>query len=217
MKQQKIIISVLLCLILSTCSSIPSLNNSDDDLHSFEPMQNDRVKDIICGSSSNCLEAICPNLSECPLMIAVSHPVVFDFIDTYSKCDGCNTPDFSPDKGIGKCIEYEIFKKPSDLEIRFQVSKNCNFRYAQPEQVQISVFVDTQEWRINKINPDIEFIKNPTYCHAESDCRCLSGSGLPLIGSSNYFFAPLNPTGFFEGVECGCVENRCEVVDDGSR
>jgi hypothetical protein len=197
-------------MILSACSTFSSPTNADDEFDSFEPVHDDRVKELICGSSSSCLESICPNFSECPLKIALSHPVVFVFIDTYSKCDGCNTPDFSPDKGIGKCVEYEIL----DSEVRFWVSENCNFRYGNPEETRVSVLVNPKQGTTLQIIPSVNYILEPTYCDTVSDCVGLSGSGVPLIGCSNSFYAPLNPTGYYIAEECGCKENRC-VINKG--
>ncbi len=210
-----ILIGFLLCTILSGCSA--DLTNKDDDtFESFEPVPSQHILKLLCGSGTNCIQTICPEVDKCPIIIALSHPVVFDFVETYSKCDGCSTSDFSPDNGIGKCIEYDLLDKSLNKEIIFKVSENCNFRYANPEQVQISVFVDIREWRINQINPGIEYIQDPNFCAAESDCRCLSGSGVPLFGASNVFYAPLNWSGYYEGKECGCLEGNCVVRDGGS-
>lgn len=215
MHLRKILIGFLLCTILSGCS-VDITNKDDISRDSLETVPTQHILELLCGSGSNCIQTICPDVDKCPIIVALSHPIVFDFITTYSKCDGCNATDFSPDKGIGKCIEYDLNNELLDKEIIFKVSENCNFRYANPEQVQISVLVDVREWRINQIKPAPEFIQDPNFCAAESDCRCLSGSGVPLIGASNVFYAPLNPTGYFESQECGCVEGRCVVRDGGS-
>jgi hypothetical protein len=142
-------------------------------------------------------------------VIALSHPAIFDFIDTYSKCDGCNTPIFSTNIGIGKCIEYEIVEKNFMVEVNFWISKICDFRYGSPEQVRISILVDGQKWQIIQVNPSLEYIENPSFCVKDEDCKCLSGSGVPLIGSCNYFYAPLSLSGFYEGELCQCVKNKC--------
>jgi hypothetical protein len=195
MKKQNIIIFILFFIFLSACTTFFNDDSSGKQIDPYDHVENVQIIELICAEKTDCINSICPDPNKCLLTIALS--------------EGCNTTVFPPKKGVGKCVEYEVL----DSEVRFWVSENCNFRYSQPEEVQISVFIDSQEWRINHINPDIEYIKDPTFCRTDRDCRCLSGSGLPLIGSSNYFYAPLNPTGFFEGEECGCKKGRCEEID----
>jgi hypothetical protein len=210
MKKQPLTISILLCIFLSACTTFFNGDSPGKQIGMYDPVDNEQILELICDNKSDCIKSICPELNECPLTIALSHPVVFDFVEEYSECDGCNTPVFPPEKGIGKCIEYEVL----EWEIRFWVSENCNFRYGNPGQTRVSVLVNLQQRNIQQIIPSVETILDPTYCATDSDCRCLSGSGLPFIGCSNSFYAPLNPTGFFVGRDCGCVEGRC-VARDG--
>ncbi|MDO9086149.1 MAG: hypothetical protein Q7U53_08080 [Anaerolineaceae bacterium] len=210
MKKQKFILSILLYIFLSACTTFFNGDSSGKQIDTYEPVENNKIIELICAEKTDCIKTICPDLNECPLTIALSHPVVYDFISEYSKCVDCNTPVFSPKIGIGKCVEYEVLNS----EVRFWISDNCNFRYGNPSQTRISVRTNSTQSRIQQIIPSVETILDPTYCVIDSDCRCLSGSGLPFVGCSNSFYAPLNPTGFFEGEECGCVEGRC-VARDG--
>jgi hypothetical protein len=212
MCKKNFIFIVMLSLLLSGCSiSPPGTNNDPETIPQTISRRN--ILDLICGTTNDCLQEVCPELDKCPIITALSQPVVFNFIATYSKCEGCNTPDFPTAVGIGKCIEYEILERTSELEVRFQVSKNCDFRYANPEEVKISVSVDSQNWRINQITPAIDFIQDSNFCKTESDCRCLAGSGVPLIGANNVFYAPLNWAGYYKDKECGCVRSKCVVKD----
>jgi len=203
---------ILLSFLLSACSS--SLVHEADKTPpqpSSVPLQD--ILGLICGSSTNCPDSICTDATQCALITALGQPDIFNFVAEYSKCEGCSTPDFRPENGIGKCIEYEVSTMNSDQEVRFQVSENCNFRYANPEQVEVFVLVDTREWRIQQINPGLDYIQEPLYCAEISDCRSLSGSGVPFIGCSNNFYAPLNPSGYYQGEECGCIQNKCSIVN----
>lgn len=167
---------------------------------------------MVCGSSNDCLQSICPNLDQCPIIIALSQPAIFKFVSEISNCEGCNISDFHPVDGIGKCIEYQITELDSYSEVKIDVSNHCDFRYAIPEQVEISVKIDKSDWRITQVNPDLKYIQDLSYCTQNEDCYCLSGSGVPFIGCSNFFHAPLNWSGYYLGDECGCVDNKCSVL-----
>ena len=210
MKKQKFILSILLYIFLSACTTFFNGDSSGKQIDTYDPVENGQIIELICAGKTDCIKSICPDPNKCPLTIALSHPVVFNFIKEYSTCDGCITSQFPPEKGIGKCVEFEVL----DSEVKFWVSENCNFRYGNPSQTRISVRTNSTQSSIQQIIPAVETILDPTYCTKYSDCRCLSGSGVPFIGCSNSFYAPLNPTGFFEGEECGCVEGRC-VARDG--
>jgi hypothetical protein len=167
------------------------------------------VISLVCGPQADCLFEICGDPEKCPLSIALSNKTVFDFVKTYSECEGCNTQEFSPDKGIGKCIEYETTDALQSWTIKFWVSENCNFRHSDPTQTSISVTVGTKTSTIESITPDIAYIKDPSFCKVNSDCKCLSGSGVPFIGCSNFLYAPLNGSGYFSGDDCVCHANQC--------
>ena len=169
------------------------------------------VIDLVCGSENqaNCISSACPNEVECPLLAALSDQAVFDFVKTYSECEGCNTPQFPAQLGIGKCIEYRAAEISSGWTVTFSVSENCSFRYGNPGESQIRVDVNSDDMKIERIQPAVEYIKDPSYCQTDADCYCLSGSGLPFIGCSNLLYAPMNWAGYYAGDNCGCVPNRC--------
>jgi hypothetical protein len=208
-----ILILLLFGLLLAGCSSSPNGSIKND---SYQPVESQQILALLCDSDNICIQEQCPDLESCPLIIALSHPVIFDFVKEYAACDGCNTPDFSPDKGIGKCVEYDVQQIDENREVELWVSANCNFRYGSPEQTRIKVLLNTEDGTIEKITPQLNFIQNPTYCQQDSDCRCLSGSGVELIGCSNLFHAPLNFAGYYEGEACGCVEGNCSLRDSES-
>lgn len=210
---QKIFISLLLLAMLSGCSIFAG-SNADRNPNSYQPIDIQDILELLCDSDTNCIAQQCPDPATCPLMIALSHPVIFDFISSISPCAGCNTPTFSPDVGIGECVEYTVQKLDENHEVELRVSENCKFRYAQPTETRITVLVNTENGTIEHISPPKEFIDNPTYCQEKSDCRCLSGSGVELIGCSNFFHAPLNLAGYYEGEACGCVDGECKKIGE---
>jgi hypothetical protein len=211
MSQLKNIFWFMLCLLLVACSGSTKKTVSDN-LIPDHPIPQQEILDLVCGSSNDCLQSICPDLDQCPIVIALSQPAIFKFVAEISTCEGCDTTDFSPINGIGKCIEYHVEDQNSLELVRINVSNHCNFRYAIPEQVEISVTLDTKDWHIIQIDPDLQYIQNPTYCVQNEDCFCLSGSGVPFIGCSNFFHAPLNWSGYYLGDECGCVDNKCSYL-----
>ncbi len=213
MHLNKIIILLLLCLVLSACTN-SNTNAVGDSSSNDQLIPQQEVLDLVCGPTDDCLQSACPDLDQCPLVIALSNPVIFDFVSEISKCEGCNTSDFRPENGIGKCIEYSVAGQNSNQEVSIKVSNHCDFRYAIPEQVEISVTIDTSDWQITDFEPDLQYIQDPTYCTSDEDCYCLSGSGVPFVGCSNFFHAPLNWSGYYLGDECGCVDNKCSVLND---
>lgn len=198
-----LLVSGLLMVGCSTSSNSSHINEN------YQPVESQQILELLCNSDSNCIQEQCPNLEKCPLIIALSHPVIFDFVSKYAACDGCNTPGFSPDKGVGKCVEYNIRQIDENHEVELWVSANCDFRYGHPEETRINVVLDAENRTIQHISPQVEFIQNPTYCQQDNDCRCLSGSGVELIGCSNFFHAPLNLAGYYVGEACGCEEGNC--------
>ena len=213
MRLTNIIFWLIPILLISSCS-VSGENTVDDNPGIDQPISQIEVLDLVCGSTNDCQQSICPDPDRCPLIIALSQPVIFDFVSEVSKCEECNTSDFRPENGIGKCIEYQTEDKVSTKVVRINVSNHCNFKYASPEQVEISVTIDTRDWQITQISPPLQYIQDPTYCAKASDCFCLSGSGVPFIGCSNSFHAPLNWSGYYFGDECGCVQNQCVTLDN---
>jgi hypothetical protein len=152
---------------------------------------------------------VCENEAACPLFAALSDQTVFDFVKTYSECDDCNTPEFSPKLGIGKCIEYRVSEISTGWSVTFSVSANCSFRYGNPVESSITIEINADATQIERIQPPVEYIRDPTYCQIAADCFCLSGSGVPFTGCSNKLYAPLNWSGYYAGDECGCVSGQC--------
>jgi hypothetical protein len=141
--------------------------------------------------------------------MALSDPVIFDFVKTYSQCEGCAVPVFSLQNGIGKCIEYEIITPERNPVVKLWVSQQCDFRYADPIQTSMLITIDTKTSRIIKVKPDGAYIQDPSYCKIDSDCKDLFGSGVPFIGCSNFFYAPLNWSGYGINETCICNTNQC--------
>ena len=166
---------------------------------------------MLCGETpeTKCLDQVCTDDQACPLLTALSDGAVFDFVETYAQCEGCNTPLFFPQDGIGKCIEYQADKTGTGWTVTFWVSKNCNFRHASPTESQLSVEVNAAGKRIAGILPPAEYLRNPLYCQSDTDCRDLSGSGLPFVGCANSLYAPLHWTGYGPGERCGCKAGQC--------
>jgi hypothetical protein len=195
---------LLLIFLLTSCGSAGSDPNS-------KAVERQLIIELVCGpeNQADCLASICETADKCPLISALTNKAVFDFIKTYSECDGCNTPDFAPGLGIGKCIEYRVLKISSGWTIPFWVSENCSFRYGSPGESRIIVDVNFDDVKIGSISPPVEYIADQSYCQADADCYCFSGSGLPLIGSSNFLYAPLHWSGYYAGGSCRCKSNQC--------
>lgn len=170
------------------------------------------IMTLVCGSQPDCLSELCAETGPCPLTMALSNPAVFDFVKTYSECKDCNTPQFSPDLGIGRCIEYQTSAEAQGWIVKFWVSDNCSFRYADPTQASIAVTLNAESAAIEQITPAVEYIQDASYCQVDSDCKSLSGSGVAFIGCSNFLYAPLNWSGYTSGSECGCnlKINQCQ-------
>ena len=172
----------------------------------------DSILTLACGPKSNkeCEAKVCPNgPTKCPLAVALTNQAIFDFVKTYAQCDGCNTPIFEPGKGIDRCIEYAVTEKQNSWTVSLWVSRNCNFRYGNPSKSRITVREDKGTFKIRNIEPPEPYIVEPSYCRADPDCRCLSGSGVRFIGCSNMLYSPLSWAGEYECELCRCINNRC--------
>lgn len=200
---------IAVALLTVSCSSGNTETNFTPDSFSGESVSSHAVVNLICGSQTDCLSNICADTEKCPLSIALSNKAIFDFVKTYSECEGCNTQDFSPDKGIGKCIEYSILYGLQDWIVKLWVSDNCSFRYGDPTQTSISVKINTETLKVESITPALEYIVDQSYCEIDTDCKCLSGSGVRFIGCGNFLHAPFNWSGYYSGDECECKANHC--------
>lgn len=171
------------------------------------------VIEMLCGEmpETQCLDRVCADHQACPLLTALSDGAVFNFVETYAQCEGCNTPWFFPQDGIGKCIEYQVEKTDTGWMVTFWVSENCNFRHASPTESRVSVEVDAAVKRIAGISPPAEYLLDPLYCQANADCRDLSGSGVPFVGCANNLHAPLHWSGYGPRERCGCKAGQCLV------
>ena len=49
-----------------------------------ETVSSQQVEQLICGSQTDCLSEICEDKQACPLVMALSDPIIFEFIKTYS-------------------------------------------------------------------------------------------------------------------------------------
>jgi len=175
-----------------------------------ESMQQDDTADLIDGNMPQILYlTVCPDEDVCPVSTALSNPAIHDFVDTYAQCKGCNTPDLLPEHGIGKCIEYEVSETVTGWQVVFWVSENCSFRYGSPAESRITVALDAAGQQIEDISPREEVLKDPLYCETDTDCRDLSGSGVPFVGCSNVFYAPLHWSGYSPGERCVCENHQC--------
>ena len=85
------------------------------------PVERQAVIDLVCGpeNQADCIASVCGDEAGCPLFSALTNQAVFDFVKTYSECEGCNTPQFPPDLGIGKCIEYQVSEISSGWRVTF--------------------------------------------------------------------------------------------------
>ncbi len=195
---------LILMLLLAACTS--SVPFSMDP-----PVEKQEIINLVCGfeNQADCINNICENVDNCPLFSALTSQAVFDFVKNYSECKDCKTPVFSPDRGIGKCIEFQVSEISNGLRVTFWVSENCSFRYGISTESRIIVEINSGTLKIERINPSVEYIENPLYCQTVADCYCLSGSGVPFLGCRNLLYAPLNWSGFYPGENCECVSNQC--------
>ncbi len=195
---------LVLLFLLAACAS--------KDTHlSDNKAEKDAIVNLLCGSEpeASCFSRICKNESKCAIVQALSNEAIFDFVSEYAGCEGCETPDFPPERGIGKCIEYRADENSVGVIITFWVSENCAFRYSNPTESQIRVELHPQTFEIENISPAAAYLVDPLYCQVDNDCLLLSGSGIPVIGCSNYFYAPLNRSGYYPDQHCNCIANRC--------
>ncbi|MBC7251458.1 MAG: hypothetical protein H5T62_14395 [Anaerolineae bacterium] len=93
--------------------------------------------------------------------------------------------------------------------VEFWVSQNCHFRHTEPDRTRLVVEVSAETLTIDAITPPVEYIQDPMYCQSDGDCLCLSGSGVPFVGCTNYFYAPLHWAGYYSCGDCLCEDNQC--------
>lgn len=170
-----------------------------------------QIAGLICGTRAevDCLQEICPDGPACPLVVALSDPAVFQFVDTLAACPDCNTETFQVQQGIGRCIEYRTGDLGGQWEISFWVSENCGFRYGFPSQSRIDVLVGKETLAIEGITPPAPYIQDPLFCREDSDCKCLSGSGVPFLGCGNTLYSPLHSAGDYACELCVCRNGQC--------
>lgn len=202
-QSHQISLLVLLSLIVACSPEKPHISN--------EVVEKDAIVHLICGSEPEaaCLASVCPNMAECALIQALSAKTVFDFVTTYSDCPDCSTPTFPPERGLGQCIEYQISENSAGSTVTFWASENCAFRYGSPTESRLDVRLNSETFEIEHINPPKEYVQDPLYCQTDQDCLLLSGSGVPVTGCHNYFYAPLNWSGYYPDKNCDCIANQC--------
>lgn len=203
-----VMIAIIVAAGLSSCVQSSKSSTPSTDLIRVE---RDAIIALICGSEpeAGCLPRICEQVDKCAVVQALSNKAVFDFVANYSACQGCATPDFPPERGIGKCVEYQVSESVVGWVVTFWVSEGCSFRYGRPSESQINVSINSQTLAVEGINPDAAYLQDPLYCQTNSDCLLLSGSGVPVMGCNNYFYAPLHWSGYYPNQNCSCVANQC--------
>jgi hypothetical protein len=204
LRKPRSLAALILLFLVAACSPANTTSTA-------APVEEGSILDLVCGSESRaeCLSKVCDQADNCPVIRALSSKPVFDFVLTYSQCLDCNTPDLSLESGIGKCIEYLVSESSRGSTVTFRVSEKCSFRYGNPAEIRINVVLNYETLQIGSIAPPVEYITDPLYCQVEADCFSLSGSGVQFIGCSNYFYAPLNMSGYFQGDQCGCKLGQC--------
>jgi len=75
MKKQKFLISILLCIVLSACTTFFNEDSSRKQIDTYELVENNKIIELICAEKTDCIKTICPDLNKCLLIIALSHPV----------------------------------------------------------------------------------------------------------------------------------------------
>ena len=219
---KQIILSLISMAFLLTACTYNNIPVSERAIPTFPPdpvplssAEYSRITDLICRTQTreSCLEEICRDSDVCPLVIALSNQVVFQFIDTFSSCEDCNTETFSVQRGIGKCIEYSISDLDQQWKVEFWVAENCSFQYGSPSKSRVSVLVSKETLAIEQITPPIPYIEDRLFCEEDSDCRCLSGSGVPSLGCSNTLYSPLHFAGDYQCDRCVCRNKQCTTTE----
>ena len=197
-------LSILVLLFLLAACSLDTSGLSD------QGVDKDAIISLICGSEAeeSCLSKLCKKPDECAVITALSNQAIFDFVSTYAECQDCDTPKFSPEHGIGQCVEYQVTENLTEWTVTFWVSENCAFRYGNPSDSRIIVTGDFETFEITNINPAVEYLQDPLYCEVDQDCALLSGSGVSVLGCDNYFYAPLNWSGYYPDENCECTANQ---------
>jgi hypothetical protein len=204
LRKPRSLAALILLFLVAACGSANTASTA-------APVEEGSILDLVCGSEprAECLSKVCDQADNCPVIRALSSQPVFNFVETYSACLDCSTPDFPPESGVGKCIEYSVSQTSTGWTVIFRVSENCSFRYGTPAESWITVILNSNTMQIGSIAPPVEYIADPLYCQVEADCFSLSGSGVQFIGCSNYFYAPLNWSGYLQGNDCGCEAGQC--------
>jgi hypothetical protein len=206
--KKRLILTVAISIFTVACVSEQAFLGNGPAATARQPVPPSEISALLCGAGE-CPPEVCEEVTKCPIGIALSNRVLFEFIKTFAACEGCNTPDFPPEKGIGKCVEYEITESPAEWTVIFRVSENCSFRYSEPSRAEITATIGKSSFGIERLLPAEEYINDPKYCRVDEDCRCLSGSGVMFIGCSNFLYAPLNWSGYYSGDACICGSHRC--------
>ena len=83
------------------------------------------------------------------------------------------------------------------------------------------IFVDVRDLKNNPfsgnkkcqnfwINPDaLAYWADPNYCESDTDCMCISGSGVRFLRCGNYFWASQLFGGAYACPACRCVNQSC--------
>jgi hypothetical protein len=150
------------------------------------------------------------------------------FLDLYSPCEGCTIHDEPGDPARIGCVSYRVWLGCAsgadagcgDLWIAaYWIGGACSFRLGMSEQP-IEVQVDRRTGQVVATSPPTPYVLTTDYCETRSDCRCLSGSGVPFIGCANSFHASLHLAGSYACERCNCNEHRCvdrDVTDSSPR
>ena len=64
-------------------------------------------------------------------------------------------------------------------------------------------------WVDPEILSKFGYLLNRKYCHSDSDCMCVSGSGVPFLGCENNLYAPQAFGGAYDCKNCACVNKVC--------
>jgi hypothetical protein len=140
------------------------------------------------------------------------------FLDRYGTCDGCTISDAPGAPPRIGCVSYQVSRGCATGEacdgeqrwvVEYWVGPVCSFRYG-TSQVRVSVEVDGRSGEVLGISPPPAFIIDGAHCEQDSDCQCLSGSGVPFLGCANKVHAPLHFAGSYSCDACTCVQGRCQ-------
>ena len=89
-------IFIIVIVLTAVSCSLKNMETENDTVSSLgELVPPGDVISLVCGPQADCLFEICGDPEKCPLSIALSNKTVFDFVKTYSECEGCNTQELS--------------------------------------------------------------------------------------------------------------------------